>query len=338
LSASRVWKMSNGILQAFKAEALLADADILIRIERLRKNLQYTTAGEEVSFNDYLKTLRDAVDNIPKLELEPDVAPHTETQYSIQLVTSMEKIVDDCDRVARRLAHFQGRLRDAERQINNLKAEFVAWYLLAAGSLITKLEDIKLPSRELRMLADAEFSRLMVNLDLKVVSVLEDLKLEFERVSQHKATQKEKHNLGKDQANASWTSSLPSFGNALLENEPTDKLTREQDELDLDEEGVPAFVSRKPKIADVPDQELNKAKVGGTVATNTESVSPKVPCCDCWRSSGRPCDGVSLEDADCDCPCHSQYDYTKSPVGTFRKNITPLTPLSPIEDDDDEIN
>ena len=283
---------NNGILQAFKAEALLAEADILTRIEKLRKSLRYSTAGEEVSFNDYLQTLREAVDAIPKLELEPDVAPHTETMYSIQLVTSMEKIVDSCDLVLRRLAHFLGRLRDAERQINNLKAEFIAWYLLAAAALIAGLEEtmpVKLPAKEVRMLAEAEFSRLMANFDLKVMSVLEDLKLEYERVSQHKATQKEKHNLGKDQANASWTSSLPSFGNALPENERVGKLAQEQD-LDLDEGGnIPEFVSREPQISDVPG----------------EGLQPKIS------------DPPRI-------------------VGTFKKEIKSLTPLAPVQFEDDE--
>lgn len=261
---------NNGIVQAFKAEALLADADILTRIASLRKNLQYSSEGEQVSFNDYLQVLRSAVDAIPKLELESDVAPGTENSYSIQLVTSMEKIVDDCDRILRKLAHFQGRLRDAERQINNAKAEFIAWYLLAAGELLAGLEEvkIKLPARELRLLADAEFSRLMSNLDLKVQSILEDLKLEYERVSQHKATQKEKHNLGKDQANASWTSTLPAFGGAIPENERTDKLAKEVEEEENEDGAVPAFISRKPQIADVPGDAV--------VIRNTENMAPKI--------------------------------------------------------------
>jgi hypothetical protein len=270
---------SNGILQAFKAEALLADADILVRIESLRKNLQYSSEGQQVSFNDYLKVLRDAVDAVPKLELDTDVVPGTENTYSIQLVTSMEKIVDDCDRVLRKLAHFQGRLRDAERQINNAKAEFIAWYLLAAGSLLAGLEDVKLPARELRLLADAEFSRLMTNMDLKVVAILEDLKLEFERVSQHKATQKEKHNLGKDQANASWTSTLPAYGGAITENDRTDKFAKEPEEEE-DEEGIPAFISRKPQMNEVQDNlqaALNKAKPGDTILIrNIENIAPKI--------------------------------------------------------------
>lgn len=273
---------NNGVLQAFKAEALLADQDVLTRIENLRKNLQYSTTGEQVSFNDYLTILREAVDAIPKLELEIDVAPGAENHYSIQLVTSMERIVDDCDRILRRLAHFQGRLRDAERQIDNLKSEFIAWYLLAAGTLMSELEEtlpVKLPARELRMLADAEFSRLMQNIDLRVLSLLEDLKLEFERVTQHKSTQKEKHNLGKDQANASWTSTLPAYGSSIPENERTDKLAHEP-ELEEEESGVPKFISRKPQIADIRDTEIK-----GTFRKPIVSLTPAVPVKD---EQGKP--------------------------------------------------
>lgn len=278
--------MDNGIMMAFKAEALLKDSDILTRIENLRKHVLYSSDGQLFSFDDYLTILRDAVDAIPKLELETDVAPGTENQYSIQLVTGMEQIVDDCDRVQRKLAHFQSKLRDAERQINNLKSEFLAWYVLQASALIANLEDIKLPSKEMRALGEAEFSRLMGNLDLKIETVLEDLKLEFERVAQHKSTQKEKHNLGKDQANASWTSALPSFGNSIPEDERTDKLNQPQAIDEIDEEGVPAFVSRKPKIADVKSDlptssdiqaTLNKAKPGDTVVIRqVEDVASRI--------------------------------------------------------------
>ena len=146
---------SNGILMAFRAEALLGDADILLRIASLRNGLQYATEGNQVSFDDQLQKLREAVDGIPKLELETDVAPGTENYYSVQLITSMEQIMDACEYVGRRLSKFQGRLRDAERQINNLKAEFMAWYILAATEMLSGLEDVKLAVKEVRALSEA---------------------------------------------------------------------------------------------------------------------------------------------------------------------------------------
>ena len=116
-------------------------------------------------------------------------------------------------------------------------------------------------------------------MDLKVESVLDDLKLEFERISQHKATQKEKHNLGKDQANASWTSLLPAFGSAIPINERTDKQTRPQ-ELDDVDDNASAFVSHRPKISDVKGDvqaQLDKAKPGDTVVIrNFENIGQKI--------------------------------------------------------------
>jgi hypothetical protein len=249
-----------------------ADAEIFQRIDTLRQRMQYNTEGERRSFDDYFEIIREAVDAIPKLELETDVVPGTENQYSLELANTMEQIVDDSDRVLRKLAHFQGRLRDAERQISNLKAEFVAWYLLAANVLIKNLEDVKLPPKDVRALAEAEFSRLMSNVDVRVMTLLEDIKIEYDRVASHKSAQREKHNLGKDQINASWTSILPSYGGAIAP-EPSG-YTKPQDVEDEETDEVPQFVSRKPTITAVQER-LNKAKPGDTVVIrHTENVAP----------------------------------------------------------------
>lgn len=260
----------NGIIQAFRAHALLgADAEIFQRMELLRKRLHYSTDGEVRSFDEYFTILREAVDAVPKLELQTDVVPGGENQYGLEMAQTMEQIVDDCDRISRKLAHFQGKLRDAERQILNLKAEFVAWYILAASPILAELEGVKLAAKELRALAEAEFSSLMGGTDIRVVSMLEDIKIEFSRVASHKSAQREKHDLGKDQINASWTSVLPAYGGAI----PPDlsELGKPQDE-DA-EEGMPEFVSRK-NSAFPSQQELDRAKPGDTVVIRfTENAS-----------------------------------------------------------------
>lgn len=266
---------NNGIILAFKAEAVLgADAEIFQRIELLRQRMHYSTEGDRRSFEDYFTVLRDAVDAIPKLELDTDVVPGGENQYSLELAQTMEQIVDDCDRISRKLVHFQGRLLDAERQIQNLRSEFVAWYMLAGGQLLAGLEDVKLPLKELRALADAEFSRLLGNVDVRITTLFDDLKIEFSRVSSHKSAQKEKHELGRDQINASWTSILPSYGGAVApEASPFTKAQDEEEDMDDD---APAFVSRKPTISAV-QQRLNQAKPGDSVIIrNTENVAPKI--------------------------------------------------------------
>ena len=238
--------MSNavsGVMNALKAEELLKDSQLFDQIEKLRGNISYSSEEGKLAFDDYFKTLVESIDAIPKLQLEDDVATGTETTYTIQLTQEVERIVDECDRIFRRLNQFEGKLREAERSVNNQKAEFVAWYMLAASVLLKDLDDIKLPQAEIRKLGEAEFSRLMHGLDVVLTTLLDAVKIETSRATQHKATQKEKYNLGRDQANASWTSSLPAFGNSF---------TEERGEVsgvqDMDDEDVPAQVKAKPQM------------------------------------------------------------------------------------------
>jgi len=240
--------MSNGIsgvMSALKAESLLADSQLFDQIKTLCENLQYSTGDGKFAFDDYFQTIVDAIDVIPKLELENDVAPGTETTYTIQLTQAAETIVDECDRIFRRLNQFEGKLKEAERKINNQKAEFVAWYMLAANALLKDLDDLKLPQAEIRKLGEAEFSRLMGGLDVAIESLIEAVKIETSKVNQHKAAQKEKYNLGKDQANASWTSTLPAFNSAITER--NENLSGVQE---LDDEDVPEPVKKHSMISD----------------------------------------------------------------------------------------
>jgi len=232
----------SGVMAALKSEALLGDSQLFEQIAKLCKDLQYDTTDKVFAFDDYFRTLVEAIDAIPKLELENDVAPGTETTYTIQLTTSAEQIVDECDRIFRRLNQFEGRLREAERKVANQKAEFVAWYMLAALALLKDLDDLKLPMAEVRKLGEAEFSRHMGGLDVALESLVDAVKIETSKVAQHKSTQKEKYNLGKDQANASWTSTLPAFGGAMS-SERSDQLNAVQEP---DEEETPPSLTRPP--------------------------------------------------------------------------------------------
>lgn len=239
--------MSNavsGVMSALKAEALLEGSQLFDQIKKLSGDLSYSTEDGKLAFDDYFKELADAIDAIPKLQLEDDVAQGTETTYTIQLTQEVERIVDECDRIFRRLNQFEGKLREAERQVLNQKAEFVAWYMLAAATLLKDLDDIKLPQAEIRKLGEAEFSRLMGGLDIAIATLIDAVKIETNRASQHKASQKEKYNLGRDQANASWTSSLPAFGNAFSEDQGNVSGVQE-----LDDEDVPAQVKAAPKVS-----------------------------------------------------------------------------------------
>jgi hypothetical protein len=238
--------MSNaisGVMSALKAEELMSGSQLFDQITALRAGISYTSEDGKTSFDDYFKKLVGEVDAIPKLTLDDDVAPGTETTYTIQLTQAVENIVDECDRLFRRLNQFEGKLKDAERSVLNQKAEFVAWYMLAAGLILKDLES-KLPQAKIANLAEAEFSRLMGGLDVTLTSLIDAVEIETNRVSQHKSTQKEKYNLGKDQANASWTSSLPAFGNAFTEDRGDVSAVQE-----MDDEDVPAKIAAKPQIS-----------------------------------------------------------------------------------------
>jgi hypothetical protein len=231
-------------MNALKAEELLKGSQLFDQIEKLRGDISYSSGEGKLAFDDYFNELAKSIDAIPKLQLEDNVAPGTETTYTIQLTQEVERIVDECDRIFRLLKQFKGKLREAERQINNQRAEFVAWYMLAAATLLRDLEDIKLPQAEIRKLGEAEFSRLMRGLDVALTTMLEAVEIEAGRAAQHKATQKEKYNLGGDQANASWTSSLPAFGNSFTEDRGNVSGAQE-----MDDDDVPAQVKATPKIS-----------------------------------------------------------------------------------------
>jgi hypothetical protein len=259
----------TGVMQALKAENLLGDSQLFGQIAKLCADLTYSTEDGKFSFDDYFHALESSIDAIPKLVLEDDVAPGTETVYVIQLTQSAEVIVDECDRVFRRLNQFEGKLREAERKVANQKAEFVAWYMLAAVALLSGFEDMKLPMAETRKLAEAEFSRLMGGLDTAVSSLIEAVKIEASKVAAHKAAQKEKYNLGKDQANAAWTSTLPAFGNAFSEERGRTSAAQE-----VEDEDIPAAVKTTPSIA--IEDTLRISKPGEVKGTFVKHGDPKL--------------------------------------------------------------
>ena len=64
-----------GFMAALKAQALFGDSELFGQIRRLCADLQYSTEDGKFAFDDYFKALVEAIDAIPKLELENDVAP-----------------------------------------------------------------------------------------------------------------------------------------------------------------------------------------------------------------------------------------------------------------------
>jgi len=240
----------GSILAGFSAEALLgSDAHVIKEILALRDDLRYSTQGNEVSLDDSFIQLQSAVDSLPCIVLDTDVPPGTENEYQIRLSTAQEKVLDDCDRVLRAILSYQSKLKNAERAIKKYKADFMSWYVLAAAYVIAQHE-VKFPPSQIKQLAEAEYTRLLDNVDVQVDNLISSVEHLIEEARQHKKIQSEKHNLGKDQANASWTSKMANF-QGIAPNR-ADDMAQEIEEEDEDEE-VPAFVSRQPQVGSAPE-------------------------------------------------------------------------------------
>jgi hypothetical protein len=230
------------VVQIFAAEELLFESHIFTRLKNLQASMRYETGGEQISFDDFYGRLKTEVDNIPSIRLEIDIAPHTEQQYSLQLITSLEKIVDDCDRVSRKVMNFFAKLKAAKQRIEEEKTTFASWYILAANDLISARK-IKFPAAQVKALADSEFTRLVGDLNIEIDTLLLEVEVLKNEVKMHKSTQREKFDVGKEQINASWTSHIPSFASAVS-SERSDQLLQYPAEEEEEYDEAPSFVSK----------------------------------------------------------------------------------------------
>jgi hypothetical protein len=244
------------IIAALQADKILQGSFILKQIDDLKNNLRYRTDGTYLSFDDMWLSLEAQIDGCPKLKLETAVPTGTENQYIVKLVQILEQALDDTDRVGQKIIHFESKLKDANSQIKTLRGAFVVWYTLAAFEILSQ-RGITLPTTNLRPLAESEFARLMGGTVQTVESLLGAVKASIDRLKLHKKTQQEKFDLGKDQANASWTSSFPAFGSTIGESEP--EQTEEVEEPA--DEDTPAFMTITPKV--IPAPVYRQASNGG---------------------------------------------------------------------------
>jgi len=250
---------SNDILSGFSAETLLgSDAHVIKEVTDLLHDLRYSSQGNEISLDEAFMQLQNEVDSLPVLTLDMDVPPGTENEYLIRLSTSQEKVLDDCDRILRRILEYQSKLKNAERAIKKYRSDFMAWYILAASYLVMQ-HKVKFPPSQVKQLAESEFSRLLENVDVQVDNLISSVEHLTEEARQHKKIQSEKHGLGKDQANASWTSHLGN-PNGIAPNR-ADDMAQEIEEEEVDDE-VPAFVSRSPQVGSLVDTSHGLAEVG----------------------------------------------------------------------------
>lgn len=201
----------KGAIDSFQAERLLAGAYILEHIQGVVNKIAYQSNGDAISYEDMYSDLAAEVDKLPKLKLELSVPPGGESQYSIQLTMAMETVADDCDRVSHKVSKFESKIREAQGKLKRLHGEFGAWYALASSKLMEEEAYIRLNAAQVKQLADAEFSRMTNDLDVVMESLINAVKSLRGEIKEHKRTQADKYNMGKDQVNASWTSHMPLF-------------------------------------------------------------------------------------------------------------------------------
>ena len=202
---------TTSVMNALKAETLLQGSFVIEQVSKLKEGLRYETNGKLLSFDDYYLKLQEEISGLSKLVLETSIAPGTEDQYTRQLVAAMESILDKCDPLLTKILHFQSKLRNAQSSIQKLSTAFNAWYTLAASETLEE-HSAKFPVNQLKDLASAEFNRLMENADVEIETLIAAVKVQVEQIKQYKKTQDEKFKLGKNQADVSWSSSLPKVG------------------------------------------------------------------------------------------------------------------------------
>jgi hypothetical protein len=246
---------TSHLINAIKSENLLAGSVLLDQIEELRTRLQYKSDGTLFGYDDYYQILQKQIEALPHISLQSEIAPHTESQYQVQLITALEAVFDDCERVTSKLYSFLSKLKVVQERMETLRASFVAWYALAAQQYLSSY-DMDLSKVVISDLAKAEFERLIGGLDVEVSSLIEAVGVQIKTVNKRKQTSQEKFSLGKDQANAAWTGSLlPGNIGTSSDAGARDLLATDPEEP---EEDVPAFVSKIPKISD--SHEVNEIR------------------------------------------------------------------------------
>jgi predicted XRE-type DNA-binding protein len=235
---------SISILNQLKAESLLGESDILKQIEELRDSMRYASTGDEVSFDDYFLFLQGDVDKISSIKLLDRIPSETESEYTNQLISLLESIQDDCERVEVRLIGFQGKVISAQSQVDELAVAFEAWFSLAATEVLQDAE-LKLAATQIRSIAKSEFNRLMDRSNLALATIIEALKVERSRVQNKKKMAQKKFELGKEQVNAAWTNKLPAL--LGINPNPPDLGLRSRPDFEPEEpeDSVPAFISKK---------------------------------------------------------------------------------------------
>lgn len=236
--------MSLEVLKQLEADKLLQGTHILTKVQGLKNGVRYKTDGTEISFDDFWKTLIAEINDLPKLNLKQRLAPGTEDAYLMELASGLEAVYDNADRCLDKLLYFEAKLGTAVTECKNIRASFTAWYTLALDAKLKEL-DTRLPGKNIAALAESEFDRLIEGVEADLESLQAIVQIQGQKIKNAKKLALNKYKLGQDQANATWTSSLPPRENGYG-NVPDALLSAPEPEEENDE--VPTFISKREII------------------------------------------------------------------------------------------
>ena len=200
--------MSQSIMDSLKAENLLKDSEILNMIERLKNGLRYKTDDTYVSFDDHFLSLQAQVDGIKRIQLADNVVPALGAVYENELLSHLEEIQDQVERISILIIRFQGEIARADADTKETAVAFEAWYTIAAKEFLATTA-IKLPEATIKSLGKTEFTRLMSQSNLGLSSLSEALKILLRQLDGKKKLAQAKLQLGRDQINAAHFNRLP---------------------------------------------------------------------------------------------------------------------------------
>ena len=242
---------NTDLFAVLSADNILRGSVILSQVLDLRNTLSRNSEGELINYDDMALRIQSEVDDLTTLQLDMNLASGSEGAYQRQLIFALEKIYDDYDRVLIKISGLKSRLVNAQSLLDDKFSQFAAFYSLALGGAIKKVDlSLKLSVDHVKKLAKSEFTRLVDSLDNLVPSLISELEILEDKVRQEKKTQQEKYQLGKDQVNALWNS-IQSVGNKGISlDEASGKLVKKQQptEVEVEEfDDIPSYVSKISK-------------------------------------------------------------------------------------------
>jgi hypothetical protein len=264
---------THSILNQLAAESLLEGSFVLTQIETLRKSLATNSDGVAISYDDYYERLQKQLDEIDSLELKLSVGPGTENQYMVELISALDQISSDANRVSLKAYKFLSMLKNAQSEAKKLSGVFVAWYTIAATEFIAE-KNIKLGAPIVKTLGESEFSRLLGGLDSALETLIVAVGIQVKQIEEHRKLQKEKFGYGQKQCDSNFLHSIPDFGGYGANPDGAIKKREPKEEPEVPEEGIPDYVSKKPSFiggyTNVPALPHEPVITNGTWNNNVE--------------------------------------------------------------------